>query len=125
SELYPEALDWLRRYESAGAPPEHLLLERRLLQIQRGTLDQYAVDITKSLEQDFAEKDLVYEAMVRGFLASRRYTNADHYVTEWLELSPRRVAALLSKAHLLMERHDRDAAEKVLKTALEINPEHI
>jgi tetratricopeptide (TPR) repeat protein len=84
----PAALKYLNWAESFGWPRDQILLEHRLRQAQSG--DTWSVEkaLLEELNRVSLEEQVIFEALVKGYLNSARFADAVEIATTWIKRRP-------------------------------------
>ena len=83
-----DASYFLGRYQAVSGTTEEFVLERLLVQIERGEMDDVREFWKKRIEQEHADAPVLLESLVRGFVRSYRLNDAQVALNQWRQLDP-------------------------------------
>lgn len=129
-----EASAWLDAFERQNSEPGKARLERRLIRVQHGFVEEMTPEVKGALDKDASanpfdllsreEKDLIYEALCRTLLARLRTTEAEFFLEKWHAFEPDRLRALVGLAVVNVSQDKMALARGYVDRALELNPDH-
>ncbi len=120
---FGEADDLLEQYQRVRGRDDNLILERVLLSVERGDMDDVMRFCTTKVEENDPASPLILEALARGFLRVFRSDEAGQAVTTWLDREPNNPMALLLAGRIAQEREGSADAAAAFERALKIDPE--
>jgi tetratricopeptide (TPR) repeat protein len=104
---FDETESFLDAYEKVrGKDDDSLILERILLQAQRGQVDRVRDFCETRVRQNHPDSPLILEAVSAGLMRTYRLQEADDRIQAWLKLRPNDCQALLFQA-ILHDLHNR------------------
>ncbi len=83
-----ESSHFLDRYQQVRGLDDELLLERMLLRLERGEIDDTSEFWQQRINQNHADTSLIFEALVRGFIRSYRLRDAEETLGRWRKREP-------------------------------------
>jgi len=115
---------YLDQYQAVrGVEDESLILERALIQAERGDIDSVSEYCQGLVKQDHPDTPLILESLSRGFLRVYRLHEATLCLEEWLHRDPDNAQAHLIEAQLYtLQGRDLDAVA-AYRCVLTIDPE--
>jgi Tfp pilus assembly protein PilF len=110
--------------EALGWSAEDIALERLLARAQIGNLGEIEPSLLERLEENPLEEELIFEALIKGYLVMYRLPQAAHLATRWLKQQPDRWQPWLyrGRAHYLNGALGRAVAD--YQHALQAQPHH-
>ena len=121
---FSEAENFLDRYEAVrGKDDGDLILERVLLQAQRGHVDQVGAFCEARIRENHPSAPLVLEAQAAGLMREFRLAEAEDRLQAWLKLRPDDCQALLLRGSLLGLRQAPEAADDY-RRVIELDPDN-
>ncbi len=123
--VFQAAEDFLDQYESVrGKDDDNLILERVLLQAQRGRLDRVRDYCEARVRDNHPDAPLVLEAEASGLMRVYRMFEADDRIQTWLKLRPDDPQALLLQGNLFdLESRSAEAVADYRKV-VQLDPEN-
>jgi tetratricopeptide (TPR) repeat protein len=120
---FDEAEELLDRCQRQRGRDDNVVLERILLSVERGDMDDVMTFCRTKVETNDPASPLILEALARGFLRRFRTADAVGAVETWLEREPDNPMALLLRGRIAQEQEAVADAAKALRRALEIDPD--
>jgi tetratricopeptide (TPR) repeat protein len=122
---FAEAEDLLNSYEgSRGKDDQDLILERVLLQAQRGRVDKVGAFCLARVRDNDPSAPLVLEAQTAGLLRTYRVVEADERMKTWLKLKPDDCQALLFQGIWYDLRGQTPEASANYRRVIDLDPEN-
>jgi predicted Zn-dependent protease len=120
---YLEADQQLEDYlKLKGMIPEAVDLERLLLRAQRGDTQDVEDRLRFFIEHDHPDKDIILEALVKGYMANLRLGHALDFLKIWLQKVPDNTLALFWRGQVRDQlRNPREAMEDY-RRVVELDP---
>jgi len=122
---YDEAERYLNELQQRQGRMPELALERLLLQVQQGGLEQgVAEDLWSLVDKGHEEAPLILEALTRGYLYTYRLEDALRCLDRWHELQPQEVQALVWRGWIWQAKHEPLKALADYRRAVRRDPKH-
>jgi tetratricopeptide (TPR) repeat protein len=124
AEVFDRADQYLDQYQAVrGVEDESLVLERALVQAERGDIESVSEYCQGLVKQDHPDTPLILESLSRGFLRAYRLHEADLCLKEWLRRESDNAQAHFVQAQLYnLQGRDLDAVV-AYRRVLTIDPE--
>jgi tetratricopeptide (TPR) repeat protein len=118
-----EASGFLDRYEEVRGTDDDLVLERILLRLERGEIEDTQEFWKQRISQDHADTPLIFEALVRGFIRSYRLRDADETLDRWSKREPDNPQAVFMRGALEDLRERLPEALDLYQQAIALDPD--
>ncbi|HVS36769.1 MAG TPA: tetratricopeptide repeat protein [Gemmataceae bacterium] len=123
--VFPEAERFMDRCEAVRGPgDEELILERVLLQAERGQVDKVRGYCDARIEHNDPSAPLILEAQTVGLMRYYRVDEAGGRLETWLKLRPDDTQALLLRGELRSLRGGQAAAAEDFARVVELDPDN-
>ncbi len=120
---YEKAEKYLKEAERLKAEAKAVQLERWMLQMQMGEMDEAETPLWKHLASKHPQSSLILEAMTIGYANSFRFGTALWAAKRLLEKEPKNVPGRLMRAWILVRNSNFPEAEEDYRRVLEIDPD--
>jgi tetratricopeptide (TPR) repeat protein len=125
SGAFERADDFLNQYEAArGKDDQGLILERVLLQAQRGEIKRVSAFCDARVRDGHADAPLILEALTAGFLRTYNLADAQSALDAWKKLRPDDVQAAIFQGALYDLQDRTTDAIAQYRRAVELDPDN-